>query len=195
MPVPTPRALARRFFGASCAACPGGAELNDAPTLSLTWRVARQAIALTMLLCVVLRPHDAAPMLVSVPPAGALGGGDGAPAEAYLPDDLREGEPLPLGARETPEKVADLEKEVDDMVSGLEKQVGGLKKEIGKGTIINIKLGSEGKEGPVGPPGPEGPIGVPGTDIGPQGDQGPRGPAGVPGEVGPQGPRGPRGSR
>ena len=45
----------------------GGAELNDAglapPTLSLTWRVARQAIALTMLLCVVLRPHDAAPML------------------------------------------------------------------------------------------------------------------------------------
>jgi hypothetical protein len=38
-------------------------------------------------------------------------------------------------------------------------QVGEIKKDIGKGTIINIKLGSEGPEGPVGPPGPEGPIG------------------------------------
>ena len=37
------------------------------------------------------------------------------------------------------------------MVSGLEKQVGGLKKEIGKGTIINIKLGSEGKEELISP--------------------------------------------
>lgn len=37
---------------------------------------------------------------------------------------------------------------------------------MGKGTIINIKLGSEGPEGPVGPPGPEGPIGPPGSDIG-----------------------------
>jgi hypothetical protein len=42
---------------------------------------------------------------------------------------------------------------------------------MGKGTIINIKLGSEGPLGPVGPPGPEGPIGPPGTDIGPEGDQ------------------------
>jgi hypothetical protein len=38
-------------------------------------------------------------------------------------------------------------------------QVGEIKKDMGKGTIINIKLGSEGPEGPVGPPGPEGPIG------------------------------------
>jgi hypothetical protein len=37
---------------------------------------------------------------------------------------------------------------------------------MGKGTIISIKLGSEGPEGPVGPPGPEGPIGPPGTDVG-----------------------------
>lgn len=39
------------------------------------------------------------------------------------------------------------------------RQVGEIKKDIGKGTIINIKLGSEGPLGPVGPPGPEGPIG------------------------------------
>ena len=41
-----------------------------------------------------------------------------------------------------------------------------IKKDMGKGTIINIKLGSEGPPGPLGPPGPEGTIGPPGTDIG-----------------------------
>ena len=45
-------------------------------------------------------------------------------------------------------------------------QVAKIKKDMGKGTIISIKLGSEGPEGPVGPPGPEGPIGPPGTDVG-----------------------------
>ena len=66
-------------------------------------------------------PHDT--VLVSVPPAGALGGGDGSPAEAYLPDDYREGMPMPLGARKTPKNVEELEEEVDKMVSGLENQV------------------------------------------------------------------------
>jgi hypothetical protein len=40
---------------------------------------------MAMLLCVAMLPHDT--VLVSVPPEGALGGGDGSPAEAYSPDD------------------------------------------------------------------------------------------------------------
>lgn len=138
-------------------------------------------------------PHDT--VLVSVPDAGALGGGDGSPAEAYDPADWREGKPMEVGARKTPLSVEEMSEQVEKMVDGLETQVGEIKKDMGKGTIINIKLGSEGPLGPVGPPGPEGPIGPPGTDIGPEGDQGPRGPAGILGPLGPQGPRGPQGSR
>lgn len=102
---------------------------------------------------------------------------------------------MELGARKTPLNVEEIEAKVDKMVTGLENQVAKIKKDMGKGTIISIKLGSEGPEGPVGPPGPEGPIGPPGTDVGPEGDQGPRGPPGVLGPVGDQGPRGPVGSR
>jgi hypothetical protein len=80
-----------------------------------------QTIVAGMLLCVAMLPHDT--VLVSVPPAGALGGGDGSPAEAYLPDDLREGRPMPPGSRRTPMDVAELEERVDKMVSGLETQV------------------------------------------------------------------------
>lgn len=40
---------------------------------------------MAMLLCVAMLPHDT--VLVSVPPEGALGGGDGSPSEAYSPDD------------------------------------------------------------------------------------------------------------
>ena len=74
-----------------------------------------------MVLCVAMLPHDT--VLVSVPEAGALGGGDGAPAEAYNPADMREGVPMPPGTRKTPLSVEEMEKKVDDMVNGLEKQV------------------------------------------------------------------------
>ena len=74
-----------------------------------------------MLLCVAMLPHDT--VLVSVPPEGALGGGDGSPAEAYSPDDMREGQPMELGARKTPLNVEEMEEKVDKMVSGLENQV------------------------------------------------------------------------
>lgn len=74
-----------------------------------------------MVLCVAMLPHDT--VLVSVPAAGALGGGDGSPAEAYDPADLREGMPMPPGSRKTPLSVEELEKKVDDMVTGLESQV------------------------------------------------------------------------
>ena len=49
------------------------------------FRVACHA-AIAMLLCVAMLPHDT--VLLSVPPEGALGGGDGSPAEAYSPDDF-----------------------------------------------------------------------------------------------------------
>jgi len=103
---------------------------------------------MAMLLSVAMLPHDT--VLVSVPPEGALGGGDGSPAEAYSPDDWhqfsevssvvsdmgkyttaltfqnfcrREGQPMELGARKTPLNVEEIEAKVDKMVTGLENQV------------------------------------------------------------------------
>ena len=72
-------------------------------------------------MCVAMLPHDT--VLVSVPDAGALGGGDGSPAEAYDPADWREGKPMEVGARKTPLSVEEMSEQVEKMVDGLETQV------------------------------------------------------------------------
>jgi len=105
-----------------------GAAPGARPGLLLTTKVTlwprslgEQVVVLAMVLCVAMLPHDT--VLISVPDAGALGGGDGSPAEAYDPADMREGLPMPPGTRKTPLNVEELEKRVDDMVTGLEEQV------------------------------------------------------------------------
>jgi len=93
------------------------APITDGDGFYFFW----QSVALAMLLCISMLPHDT--VLVSVPAAGALGGGDGSPAEAYDPADLREGMPMPFGARKTPASVEEMQKNLDAMVSGIENQV------------------------------------------------------------------------
>lgn len=122
-------------------------------------------LLLTALACIALLPHDGVtPRVVLVARqqklAAAIDPNGPAPA-AYDSRDLREGKPMPLGSRATPKDVDKVYKNVDTMVSGLEAEVSKLKKDFGKGTIVSIRMGSEGPEGPpgpVGPPGPQGPV-------------------------------------
>ena len=113
------RRVVRHEAGAAPGARPGSplAVKMTLRPLSST----EQVMVLAMVLCVAMLPHDT--VLVSVPDAGALGGGDGSPAEAYYPADMREGMPMAPGSRKTPLNVEELEKKVDDMVTGLETQV------------------------------------------------------------------------